>query len=100
MNKSITTIKSILLAIITVAALVGLADWIPILQHIHDSVDDVYDLVIKIIEILVFTWGLRPQLVKHTAGGILKNRYDKAPQVLSSGGSEEDFYSFAKYSKG
>lgn len=98
MNKSIwTTLKTILGSLVSVLALFGIGEWLPLVDFllqnfdaIQGEIETITKAAIRLFEFALAFWALRPSMIKHTTGQIVAAKFKESKLIKSTSSRENE----------
>lgn len=94
-HKIKSTIKSIFMALLSIAGFIGLGQYIPLLETLLANVDGVVEAGIRIVEFVVLVMAWKPATDSNVAGNILKSKMSSRPRNLSND-KRKDLFDYAE----
>ena len=92
--KLISTIKAVLMALVTVFSFVGLGRYVPLVQMLLDNLNPIIELITALIGIVTMFLAWRPSTDQQTKGAMIFKQFKDSPKAQAAGDQRTNFFNY------
>lgn len=98
-QKIVSSIKSVLMAALSILAIIGLGKYVPLIELVLANFDGVVQAITTVISFVGLILAWRPTTDEQTAGSELKKDFKGSLQAQSSSDKRQAFFDYVKKKK-